>query len=320
MKTYGQPDFFDVSFLASYWVESMTNGRTDRVRRPAVIGGAPIPLVPRLMSQPVFQAGAPDWRLEPPEGLNGLLPKQAEGLFAAKTNEEIVTELGKLLLDIEFDSFIIGLYAKSGQDADGIPSASVMGKVAPAWLRRYEERGYLDVDPRIRHCISSPSLFTWDGRQRFEPAAAEMFEEAATFGIRAGISCPILTHDGFAGLFSVSTSYPVDREQLLAPVIRGRFLILRDYLTQLIITDSTQQLQQSNNLLFDPDARLSAREAETLLYTALGMSIPEVSDKVRLAESTVRLYLSTAKARLGARNLKQAVALAVKHRLIPFPD
>lgn len=298
----------------------MANGNSDKIKRPTVIGGAPIPLVPRLMNQPVFQAGAPDWRLEPPEDVKDLLPKQAEGLFSATTNEEILAELGRLLLDIEFDSFIIGLYSKSGQDADGIPTASVMGKVAPAWLRRYEERGYLDVDPRIKHCIISPSLFTWDGRQTFEPAAAEMFEEAASFGIRAGISCPILTHEGFQGMFSVSTSYQVDREHLLAPAVRGRFLILRDYLSQLVITNSTQQLKRTNNLLFDPDARLSAREAQALLYAALGLSLPEISDKIHLADSTVRLYLATAKARLGARNLKQAIALAVKHGLIPFPD
>lgn len=293
--------------------------RMGKVERPKVVGDRPMRVVPSFYGQPAFVQAPPILKFQPPGDVRDCLPKHAEGLFAAKTNEEIVRQLGLLLEEIELDTFVIGLYAKESE-SDGMPTASVLGKVAPSWLKRYDEAGYLDVDPRVEHCLSSPTLYTWDRAQRTSPEAAIMFEEAAAYGIRAGISCAILTHDGFVGMFSASTSYRLSRSDLMSQHVRGRFLIVRDYLSMLINPETTRSNAGPDNLLFDRNAKLSRREEQVLLAAALGMSVGEISGKVGISESTTRLYLSTAKARLGARKLGHAIAIAVKHNLIPYPD
>lgn len=291
-----------------------------KVERPRVVGDRPMRVMPSFYKQRAFVQAPSILRFEPPGDLRDCMPKQAEGLFAAKSNEEIIRQLGLLLEEIDFDTFVIGMYSKERTESDGIPTASVLGKVAPSWLKRYDEAGYLDVDPRVEHCLQSPTLYTWDRAQKTTADAAIMFEEAAVFGIRAGISCPILTHDGFVGMFSASTSYDLSRSDLMSPHVRGRFLILRDYLSMLISPDTAQPIEEPGTLLFDRNAKLSRREEQVLLAASLGLSVVEISDKLHISESTTRLYLSTAKARLGARKLGQAIAVAVKHNLIPFPD
>lgn len=284
----------------------------------AVIEDGRVAITPRRFQDPAFERAPSSLVLDTSRLRPDFLPKHAEGLFAAKTNDELVVELAKLLEEVEFNSFIIAVYCRRSVEEDGVPSASVIGRVSRTWLRRYEEEGYVDVDPRLSHCIQNVSPYTWD-YDTHTTIAAPMFEEAAAHGLRAGISCPLLTHDGFVGMFSASTSYRSSCADLMAPAVRSRFLILRDFLSQLVSTGGAEAVAHRNNLLFDPDARLSKREAQVLLGAAMGFTIPEIADRIHLAESTTRMYLATAKARIGARNLNQAIALAVKHNLIPFP-
>ncbi|MCX2970554.1 response regulator transcription factor [Streptomyces sp. TRM70308] len=61
------------------------------------------------------------------------------------------------------------------------------------------------------------------------------------------------------------------------------------------------------------DSPLSAREAELLELASDGAPIAEIADRAALAPGTVRNYLSSAVAKLGADNRHAAVRLAREH-------
>lgn len=60
----------------------------------------------------------------------------------------------------------------------------------------------------------------------------------------------------------------------------------------------------------EPDA-LSAREREVLRLVALGSTVPEIADELRIAHGTVRTHVRNAMAKLGARSRAHLVAKAL---------
>lgn len=58
-------------------------------------------------------------------------------------------------------------------------------------------------------------------------------------------------------------------------------------------------------------ARLSPRERECLLWLSAGLRVAMIADRLALSEAAVNLYISNARAKLGARTREQAVARAI---------
>lgn len=252
--------------------------------------------------------------------LSTCLPKQAEGLFAARTNEELMLELGKLLAEIDLNTFIVATYVKDEDDPAEVPTALVMGQCPAGWVRRYDEKGYVDVDPRLAHSLNGTGSFLWD-RTRFDGhEAAELFEDAASYGLRAGISTALLNHDGYLGMFSASTSLHMEVSDLQSPMIRGRFLILKEYLTELLSPERRIAVSATQELAEESIARISPRQREVLFWTASGYDIDSIADKLRISYATVRAHLADSKRRLGVTKQGHAVARALKLKIIPFPD
>lgn len=252
--------------------------------------------------------------------LSACLPKQAEGLFAARTNEELVAETGKLLAEIELDTFVIATYVKDDDDPAEVPSALVMGQCPLDWIERYNQKGYIDVDTRLASSLTQASPYLWDRTQFNGHEAEELFEEAASYGIRAGISTALLNHEGYLGMFSASTSLNIGVSDLLTPIIRGRFLIVKDYLAELLSPGNRTVVSEANELPDDELVDLSPRQREILYWTASGYAPTKIADKLHISDSTVRAHLATIKTRLRVRKLGHAVARALKLRIIPFPD
>lgn len=252
--------------------------------------------------------------------LSACVPKRAEGLFGARSSQDLVIEAGKLLAEIDMDTFVIGMYVKDDEDRDESPSALVMGQCRNDWIRRYDQQGFIDIDPRFAHCLTNASPYVWDRTQFDGQAASPLFEEAASYGLRAGLSAPLLTHQGYLGMFSVSTSLDLNRDDLLSPIVRGRFLILKDYLTELLTAGNRSMVAAGPALAVTSALKLSRQGREVLYWAASGYSTSRIGDKLHIAESTVRAHIANVKRCLGVRKLSHAIARALKHNLIPFPD
>ena len=61
------------------------------------------------------------------------------------------------------------------------------------------------------------------------------------------------------------------------------------------------------------DSPLTPREADVLEYAADGAGVAQIARRAHLAEGTVRNYLSSAQAKVGAANRHEAVAIARRH-------
>ena len=66
----------------------------------------------------------------------------------------------------------------------------------------------------------------------------------------------------------------------------------------------------------EPQPGLSAREREVLRLVADGLSNKQIARRLEIAERTVKFHVNSAMTKLGADNRAQAVAVAVRRRLL----
>ena len=125
-----------------------------------------------------------------------------EALLACRTQEELRHAIDAFVKRLGFKFWV---YAATPNGQNAFPF--VMSTYPTAWMARYIERGYLDVDPVVTHCRehATPLIWTPDGvlgdrAQR----CAEFFHDAADFGLKNGISLPVHGLDCAWGLLSLA--------------------------------------------------------------------------------------------------------------------
>ncbi|MBV1926922.1 MAG: helix-turn-helix transcriptional regulator, partial [Rhodobacteraceae bacterium] len=75
-------------------------------------------------------------------------------------------------------------------------------------------------------------------------------------------------------------------------------------------------LEFEPNRIPDQSRALSPREVDAMTLLAMGCSRAQAAEKLSISEHTVRVYIESARFKLGALNTTQAVARAMSRGLI----
>jgi LuxR family quorum sensing-dependent transcriptional regulator len=151
--------------------------------------------------------------------------------------------------------------------------------------------------------------YTWvETMKMLDPVGIDRwwYELAYKYGMRDGMTCPV------GGRWVVGFWSPKPFSHLLTDALRvviygaASFAALR--LDQIIGPD----LQRMDT----PGKQPTPRELAVLRLIAAGNTTDEIAKSLGLGEETIRSHLKKVQARLGARNRAQAVAEAIRHRLI----
>lgn len=178
---------------------------------------------------------------------------------------------------------------------------------SPEWLDRYREQSYFWADPVSLFSFSSPRVFTWDhARSQLErtAVAARIESEAASIGMVDGVGFPLADMSSTQSVVSLATDRKIDLDHRMLALV------------QMICMHCEMRAVE----LLEPTARafrpLSPREREVLRWIANGKSKWETSAILRTSEKTVDKQLTSIRAKLDATNTTQAVAKALRTRLI----
>jgi len=181
---------------------------------------------------------------------------------------------------------------------------------SPLWISRYVLRQYLGIDPIIRHGFAATEPFAWHELSLNE-REEEMLADARAHGIgRQGYCVP--TIDRFARRSILSTSSDMELDDWIA-FLDGNSRVIVE-IAHILHHKAAAELAPT----LPPATVLAPREAECLLWTARGKDAKAIAAILELSEYTVRSYLRTARQKMGCRTLSQAVAKAVRQRII-FP-
>lgn len=78
-----------------------------------------------------------------------------------------------------------------------------------AWRARYDEQGYLLVDPTLSRAMTSVTPFGWDEIARDRIAVNRLFDDASTYGLVHGLSVPLHGFGDEFGVLSLSRQTPL---------------------------------------------------------------------------------------------------------------
>ncbi|OKO78313.1 LuxR family transcriptional regulator [Bradyrhizobium sp. NAS96.2] len=195
--------------------------------------------------------------------------------------------------------------------ASGEPA--IISSYPRSWTRRYVEHDYQRLDPVIRRASRENKLFDWGSTapdRTANQAERHFFDEARTFGIKAGLTVPIRGGFGRTVAFTLAMderSPSVEHPgQDLLEVIQ----LIAFYFHAHLSARSGGYPQRSN-----PDI-LTQRERQCLAWSARGKTMTDIAVLVGISSRTVSFHLENARTKLGASSIAQCVAEALRRGLL----
>lgn len=184
------------------------------------------------------------------------------------------------------------------------------GTYSDDWRDRYIEQNYLRVDPVIIGCYQRFHPVDWKRLDWSSKAARAFQAEAINYGVgNQGFSVPIRGPNGQFALFTVSHSCDDQTWADFTETHRRDLILIAHCFNQKALDfepDRTPEQSQS----------LSPREVDAMTFLAMGYSRSQVAETLSISEHTLRVYIESARFKLGAMNTTHAVARALSRGLI----
>ena len=212
-----------------------------------------------------------------------------------------------------FDSFVFGTGANDRRP-DSQTRAYIITNQSRDWVLKYDERSYLEIDPRI-DLAGEPGFFFWEAEQFMHNAAYKAFlAQSAIYGIRSGLVLGLCTRNPPA---YTMLALNCAAAKLTWTVQQRMDIAAQALLVGTVISRAMRRFLLREELLFEaPPMRLNAREKEIVSLLAAGETSKEIADTLELSRITVDRNLKTIYGKLGALNRNQAVAIAVAHKFV----
>ncbi|RWH92518.1 autoinducer binding domain-containing protein [Mesorhizobium sp.] len=184
----------------------------------------------------------------------------------------------------------------------------VMWNYPAEWQERYSRMGYARIDPLIKKGRKEAGAFRWsevytdksiteDGRR--------VLDEAATFGLRSGVTVPL--HGPADSFRFMSFAQSSDCELLNRTITYLQMAALRFHLmvTKFDTTTASEQVHS-----------LSAREIECIDLVSQGKSSWEIGVMLKVSQYTVDFHLKNVMRKLDSTSRTLAAVKALKLGII----
>lgn len=181
------------------------------------------------------------------------------------------------------------------------PRTTMHSNYPPAWLQRYHEQNYMEIDPTVAHGMRSSLPVLWN--DAFFVNAKQLWREAQDHGLRYGWAQSRRDPEGTYSLLVLARSEGVLTESELTRL---------QPTMQWLVHASHEAMKSTGEApaLDQPVPTLSEREVDVLRWTAEGKTSAEVADILKIAERTVNFHINSVVAKLGACNKTSAAVRA----------
>jgi DNA-binding CsgD family transcriptional regulator len=175
-----------------------------------------------------------------------------------------------------------------------------------AWHDHYEDERYRNLDPVVLAATNGFAPVDWASLDWTGRPVRRLLSEAHEFGVgNHGYTIPIHGPQGQFAMFSVSKQCSEERWARLLIETAQEFLLIAHH-----IHSRALELHDADAPSSPPP--LSPRERDALSLMASGRSRAQIANRLSISESTLRVYLDSARHKLGGLNAFHAVAIAVK--------
>lgn len=173
----------------------------------------------------------------------------------------------------------------------------------PSWLVRYLFKHYWRIDPVCREGFHRALPFNWHDLNQGGAEIEAFFEDARRHGIgQTGLLVPLTNKANQRAILSLSSEEPEEIWEDFAFAHMTTFVEIGHILHRRGTTEIFGHAE--------PPPHLSPREKEMLHWISMGKEVPDIALITSLSEHTVRTYLKSARTKLNASTMAQAVVAA----------
>ena len=184
------------------------------------------------------------------------------------------------------------------------------------WVARYDQRAYVECDPRVLYSFESALPLVWDqvSERGRSPKTDAFLLDAAAHGVASGVAFPVYAGYPARTLVSLSSSIPVldDARRAEISTRLGDMMILGQCFHEIYVKGG---IEKGIAPQFE-GAPLSARERQCLQLAAHGMTGVEIGFKLGITERTVTHHFGNIVSKLGVLNRHEAIAKGIAQGLI----
>jgi len=184
------------------------------------------------------------------------------------------------------------------------------GTYSDEWRDHYIAQNYIRADPVITGCFQRFHPVDWKRLDWSGKLARQFLADALASGVgNQGYSIPIRGPNGQFALFTANhTCDDVAWAEFIDSHSRDLILIAHYFNRKALEFEPERKGEQSR--------ALSPREVHAMTLLAMGYSRAQVADTLAISEHTLRVYIESARFKLGAHNTTHAVARALSRGLI----
>jgi DNA-binding CsgD family transcriptional regulator len=182
------------------------------------------------------------------------------------------------------------------------PKVLTLNNYPTAWQSRYQQAGYMAIDPSVRHGQLTRDPLLW-GEKVFA-ATQDFWSEAKEQGLRIGWAQSSLDGFGVGGMLTLSrSSEALTERELRDKESEMRWLVQAAHL-------SLARLMKPR-LTPQPEVPLTPREIEVLKWSADGKTAAEIGDILSISVPTVNFHIKNVIHKMRAANKTAAVVQAL---------
>lgn len=171
-----------------------------------------------------------------------------------------------------------------------------------AWIARYLQMNYVDLDPVLREGFRRTLPFDWSELEIKTAKEAEFLTDALAHGVGPrGYSIPVRSKQGHRGLFSISSSKSEQDWADFLKTAQPTLIEIANRLHRRVIAE----------IFGEHRPHLTDRELECLRWIAAGKDASEIAVILNISSHTTRDYLKSARYKLDCVTSAQAVSKAV---------
>ncbi len=226
-------------------------------------------------------------------------------LDGAATQEEICKKVLEITKVFGVEHVLAGVVPFPGAMSKVQRSHVLLDAWPQEWAVRYFSRGYLFSDPAIA-LLPEGRSFQWaqvDQLLQLGPKARLIMNEAADFGLKQGLTIPLIPIENKVIGFSFA-----GRNLEISPQDQSMLLLVASYAVGRSIAVRDDMENQS--------VSLTTKEVDVIKWLADGLTRRQIAEKMSISAKGVDWHLSHIRNKLCVRTTTYAVATAMRLGLV----
>jgi DNA-binding CsgD family transcriptional regulator len=237
-------------------------------------------------------------------------PIVAPLVLAAQRGRDVREEIESITRQFGFDTFFYAVSTCPRQEHEGF--FYLYTTHSRDWVSRYDQRAYIEIDPRVTDCWDRTAPLLWDQRtMRGRGTKVDAFlADAMTHGVASGVLIPSRDSFGMRMLVNFNSHVPLPSEARQGEIagLLGDMVIFATYFHELFVKSVVSRGLPPKSA----GAPLSGRERACLTLAARGLTSDEIARELRISPRTVQFHFSSIRSKLLAVNRQEAIAKAVE--------